>query len=374
MQNGWMTSPSKPPYRLKLRDCLLYFGIPAYLLVSVLLFFSWVNPSLVGDNDQHIGADSGTYMSFAKSLRAGEDDPYVLASLYSFPNTFWGPVLIGLVLNGTVQIMIANYAILLFSLWLITRAAKVDLALLLLLMFANITTTISLLTLNKEILDLLANSLFIYYLARGKRVALIVALLLSAICRYETCAVMAVYLVLLSRWNMFRRSRGLVLVLICLALSIFLPAFLSGNMQYRLQEVNETASSGGLLIFLDGLQTHYLFFVATIPKILDNLFSELIRVSHWSIYSLEDPANTYFLLGNNLANLGLLAYLIMKRRFTLRSNLVYYACLSAIFMSTALVIQPRYLYGAYIMLCVEAARVRPERLASIPTRRLYAAV
>ena len=368
-----MTPSSNPAYGLKWRDCLLYFGIPAYLLVSVLLFFSWVNPSLVGDNEHHIGADSGTYMSFAKSLRAGENDPYVLASLYSFPNTLWGPVLMGLALNSTVEIMLANYAILIFSLWLITRAAKVDFAFLLFLIFANVTTSISLLTLNKEIFDLLANSLFIYYLARGRRPALVAALLISAVCRYETCAVMGLYLIILGRWNIFRRWRALVLILVCLALSVFLSAFLSGNMQYRLQEATETASSGGLLLLLDTLQTHYMFFLAAIPKILDNLFSELISISHWSIYSFDDPANTYFLLGNNLANLGLIAYLIIKRRFTLRSNLVYYACLSAILMSTALIIQPRYFYGAYIVLCVEAARIRPDRLRSFPAKEAYAA-
>lgn len=368
-----MSYPSKPAYVLKTRDCLLYFGIPAYLVISVLLFVFWVNPSLVGDNNNHIGADSGTYMMFAKSLRDGDNDPFVLASLSTFPNTLWGPVLVGLALNSTVAIMLANYAILVLSLWLITRAAEVDFAFLLFLIFANVTTSISLLTLNKEIFDLLANSLFIYYLARGKRSALFAGLVISAVCRYETCAVMAMYLLLLSRWNMFRHSRKSTLILVSVALSVILSAFLAGNMEFRLQEATETATSGGLLLLLDSLQTHYLFFVAAIPKILDNLFAELINVSHWSIYSWDDPANTFFLLGNNLANLGILAYLILKRRFSLRSNLVYYACLSALFMSTALIIQPRYFYGAYIMLCVEAARVRPERLRATPTRSLYAA-
>jgi hypothetical protein len=368
-----VTDPTDAEPVLRLKDCLLYFGIPAYLTISILIFFVWVNPSLIGENTHHIAADSDTYMSFARSIRAQENDPFVIASLSSFPNNLWGPVLFGLIFNSTIAIVAMNYAILIFSLWLITKSADIDIGLLLILVFANVTTSISLLSLNKEMLDLLAISLFIYYLARGKRIALVAACLISAIFRYEACVVMLLYLAIHSRWNILRNSRKTTLIAVCIGLSLFLSTFLSGSMTMRLQEVTATSNSGGLLLLLDGLQQHYLFFIAVIPKILDNLFAELISVSHWPLYTLDDPANSFFLLGNNIANLGIIIYLVLKKRFSLRSNLVYCACLSAICMSTAMVIQPRYFYSAYILLCVEGARRLSGNSAKPALRELHGA-
>jgi hypothetical protein len=336
-----------------------------YLVFSLFIFFTWVNPSLVGQTQSHIAADSGTYMYFAESLREGLNDPFVLGSLASFPNTLWVPVLLGLAFKSTFTILLFDYAVLIFSVWLIQKAAHLDVALFLLLLLANVTTSISLISLNKEIIDLLVTALFIDYLGRKKRIALAAALLIGLVNRYETAVVMLLYLLLLSRWNPLRSYRKTTLVVTAVLLSLFLSGLLSKAMSLRLDEALSTATSGGLLLTLDNLQMHYLFFVAMIPKVLDNLFSELINISHWPSYSLDEAANTFFLLGNNLANLLVLSVLLLRGRFKLRNNLVFYACLSAMFMSTALIIQPRYFYGAYVVLCVECARRLP-RASSVP--------
>jgi hypothetical protein len=347
---------TRPAVQLTLMMVMKACFIPAYLVLSLILFFAWVNPSLTGDNDHHIAADSRTYMYFAESLREGRNDPLVIAALASFPNTLWAPVLLGLVLKSTVSIVVADYVLLLLSVWLLHKALHLEVGLFLILLFANVTTFISLISLNKEIIDLFALSLFVYYLARRKRMALFAALLISLVSRYETCVVMLVYLALQSRWNHFRRFRKSALIVLVLLLSVVLSSLLSGAMAQRMEEAQDTAGSGGLLLLLDNLQIHYLFFLAVIPKILDNLFAGLINVNQWADYSWDDPANSFFLFGNNLANLGILVFLFLKGRLNLRNDLVYYACLSSIFMSLALIIQPRYFYGAYILLCAEAAR------------------
>lgn len=364
---------------VKRRTLWLCCAIPAYVILSLVLFFSWVNPSLTGETEQHIAADSSTYMYFADSLREGRNDPWVFASLASFPNTRWGPVLIGVLIPSTVAIVLANYSILLFAIWLIHRAIDIDLSLLLLLILANVTTFISLLSLNKEILDLLVMSLFVYYLGRGsqraRRIALSAALLISTICRFETAVCIIAYLTLESRWNILRRWRTASLIVIVLLLSASLPSLISATMSSRIDEAQATASSGGLLLLLDDLQMHYLFFVAVIPKILDNLFAQLVSFNSWPSYSLYDAANTFFLFGNNLASLVVIVLLIFQKRFRLRNNLVYFACLTAILMSTSPVIQPRYFYGAYIILCVEAARRwHPRPIKHTSSKRLNISV
>ena len=358
--------------RLTLKQVLALCVIPAYIALSLILFVLWVNPSLTGGTNDHIAADSHTYMSFADSLREGRNDPFVIASMASFPNTLWGPVLLGMALRSTVAVVAFNYVLLFFATWLLHKAIHLDVALFLLLIFANVTTFISLISLNKEFIDFFSLSLFLYYLGRRKRLALFAALVIAFISRYETAVVMLVYLALRSRWNPLREHRKSTLVVLIFLLSVFLSAFLQGSMALRMEEATSTASSGGLLLLLDTLQIHYLFFLAVIPKILDNLFSELISVSHWPAYTLADPANSFFLFGNNLANLSILLFLFMKRRLTMRSDLVYYACLSSIFMSLALIIQPRYFYGAYILLCAEAARREVELRRPVAQQDIYA--
>jgi hypothetical protein len=326
-------------------------------MLSLVLFFTWVNPSLTGETQQHIAADSNNYKYIADSLREGRNEPGVLASITTFPNTRLGPVLLSLLVPSTVAIVLTNYAILLFAIWLFRRALDINVGLLLLLILANVTTFISLLSLNKEILDLLAIALFVFYLGHGsqlgRRSALFAALLVSTICRFETAVCFIAYLILQSRWNILRSRRIASLVVIVLVLSAILPSLISAP---RIEEVEATASAGGLLLLLDDLQMHHLFFFVVIPKILDNLFAQLVSFNSWPSYSLDDAANTFFMFGNNLASLLVVVLLICQRRFKLRNNLVYFACLTAILMSTSPVIQPRYFYGAYIILCVEAAR------------------
>jgi hypothetical protein len=110
------------------------------------------------------------------------------------------------------------------------------------------------------------------------------------------------------------------------------------------------------------MEMHFLFFLAAVPKIAENLFGEFLNPATISRYTLEDLANSYILLFNNLATLLVILKLQMKGRFRLKSiqsDLMYLAALSSLVMSISLVIQPRYFYIVYVLLCMEAARKQP---------------
>ena len=290
----------------------------------------------------------------------------MLGALYSFPNTLWTPVLTALLFNSNLGIVAFNYALLALSVWLFTQAVELDVGLFLGLILLNLTSTITLLSVNKEIFDLLVTALFVYYLAKGRRAVLAAALLLALLNRYEVCLAMILFLGMRSRFNPFRRSRWKSLVAVTLTLSVLIALLLSSPaLDYRFEEaVNSSSGSSGLIVLLDQLQMHYLFFVAVIPKIMGNLFAELLNASHWAGFSMEDPANTFVLFFNNLASLCVVLLLIVRRRFSLRSEWLYYAAVNAIMMSNALVIQPRYFYGCYLLLCLEGARKRPRAAAA----------
>jgi hypothetical protein len=211
---------------------------------------------------------------------------------------------------------------------------------------------VSLLSVNKEVVDFLAVAMFLYGRAKGSGLAFYVSLLLALINRYELFVVLMIFLISQTKLNPVHGKRLKTLVLLVLALDILMPALGSAALQLRFQE----ASGGGLVTFLDTLQIHYLYILAVVPKIAENLFGELINVSKWGIYSMSDLANSYILLFNNIASAIVMTLLISKRRFQLSSDLIYLAMIGAVMMALALVIQPRYFYFVYVLCCLQAAQ------------------
>ena len=344
---------------IELSKITLALAVGLYVLFSLALFFAVIDPSLSGETQNHITADSARYIYFADSLREGRNEPWVLLAMSSFPNTFWVPVLLALLINSTFLVVILNYAIFFCAIWLFTRAVKVRIGILLALLLVNVTTVISLLSVNKEIIDLLATALFCYWLSHKKKIALVLALLIAILNRYEVFLAMILFIYLRSAVNPLRRYRLGSLIGVCIVISILFPVISSAPpIANRIDEAVATAQSGGILIALDNLQLHYLFFVAAIPKILDNLFSAIVDVGRWSSYSMEDAANTYILFLNNLASLYVLFVLMRMRRLNVRREWLYLAATIAIIMSISPVIQPRYFYPCYVLFCVEAARIR----------------
>jgi hypothetical protein len=335
---------------------LFYFGLLVmYIGFSLYLFFRWVDPSLDGRTDQHIAADSGTYISYSESLREGRNDPVVIAALFSFPNNLWCPVLIALALKTTFATVLANYLIFFLSLALLKKTFSFSGWGFIWLMLLNATTTISLLSVNKEIVDLLMVSVFLFALRRQLYVLLILSLLLATFNRFEVGIVMLLFLFAKGKLNPLRRRRAVTLVVVILMLSVMLPLFASNLLNAGFEEAKE----GHTVAFLDYLEIHYMYFLAVIPKIAENLFAEIINFGKLGAYlEFFDIANTYIVFFNNLATAVVVLILAWKRSFTVKDDLIYFAVLGWIMMAIALVIQPRYFYFAFVLLCIKAAQAK----------------
>ena len=339
----------------RIRSWILFGLVLVYISISLWLYFQWIGPSLKGSLDQHIAADSTTYLYFADSLREGRVDPYVIVALSSFPNTLWCPVLLALVLKSTFAMVLANYAMFFLALALLKRAYSFSAGSFLVLLLLNPTTTISLLSVNKEIVDLLVISIFFLGYRRRRHGLILFALALALFNRYEVCIVILVFLLAGSRMNPWRRRRVLTMVVLTIALSVMLPLFASSALASRFEE----ASEGGVIVWLDSLEMHYLYAVAVFPKIAQNLFGELVN---WkALYDPSDIANSYIVFFNNIATMFVLAILLWKRTFLARFDLVYFAMLGCIITAVSLVIQPRYFYFVYVVLCLKAAQPRTEQ-------------
>lgn len=332
--------------------------IALYIPLCAVAFWLWVNPSLTGATSQHIAADSSTYIYMADVLREHIEDPAVYAALARFPNTLWMPVGIAYALNSTVLTVVFNLGLLSLSLMLIGRAVDLDIAYLLFLLLLNPTTVISLLSVNKEIVDLLIVACFCCFLARRSRACLFVALVLALFNRYEFLICLLLFMAMRSRLNPWRGRRWSSLVLLLCGFTILLPLGASHALAERFVE----AEGGGIVTFLDQMEMHFLFIFAALPKIAENLLGELLNPATVARYTFEDLANSYILLFNNCATAFVIVRLWMKGRFkvrSIRSDLVYLAAITSIVMSVSLVIQPRYFYVVYVLLCMEATRREP---------------
>lgn len=325
----------------------------AYVLFSLLIYLRWVAPSLDGRTDQHIAADSTTYIYFADALREGRPDPVVAAGLSSYPNTLWCPVLMAFLIKSTFSMVIANYAIFFLAIILLRKSIRFSSFGFMGFMFLNATTTISLLAVNKEIIDLLVVALFFFGLRKRYFSITAFAIALALFNRYEICIALCLFLLLTSGANPWRQKRAIMLALLVVVMSVCLPLFASKILSTRFEEVTQ----GHTVVVLDFLEMHYLYAVAVIPKITQIMFAELVNFQKLPAYfEFSDIANTYIVFLNNLASLIVLCVLIKKRKFSLGNDLIYLAMIGWVVMAIAVVIQPRYFYFSYCLLCLSASQ------------------
>ena len=132
------------------------------------------------------------------------------------------------------------------------------------------------------------------------------------------------------------------------ALNFIMPVWGGRELERRFAE----AESAGFIRLLDNLQIHYLYVLAVLPKIAQYLFGQLVNPLVW-----EAPSSWLFInFFNNLAYVVVILMVIKKRRWTLRSDLLYFGALGSVMIAQALVVQPRYYYFIYALLCVQVAQ------------------
>jgi hypothetical protein len=322
------------------------------------LFFQWVAPSLDGRTEQHIAADSGTYIAAADALREGREDIFLTVALSSFPNTVLCPILQAFVLKSTFAMVLADYAMFFLAIFLLKRSFSFSTGIFVGLLLLNATTTISLLSVNKEIVDLLAVSIFFFARRRHRNGVLLLALMLALFNRFEVCIVMLLFLLAESKLNPWRQRRVVTIAVLIAALSVMLPLFVSESLNEQFAGVSEAHS----IAWLGTLEMHYLYAVAVFPKIGNMLFGALIvhpfKMETYYVYS--DIANSSILYSNNLATMVVFVILAWKRRLSVRLDLIYFAMLGFIIMAVTMTTVQRYIYFAYVLLCLLAAQTEAE--------------
>jgi hypothetical protein len=340
--------------RIRARSLIFVILLIVYICFSLFLFFQWVAPSLDGRTEQHIAADSGTYIAAADALREGREDIFLTVAISSFPNTVLCPILLAFALKSTFAMVLADYAMFFVALSLLKRSYSFSTGIFVGLLLLNATTSISLLSVNKEIVDLLAVSIFFFARQRHRNGVLLLALLLAVFNRYEVCIVMLTFLLAESKLNPWRHRRVLTIAALVGVLTVVTPHVAWDSLNVRFEQVTEA----GTVAWLNTLEMHYLFAVAVIPKIAFTLFATLVAhpFKVETYYDYLDIANSSIIYSNNLATAIVFIILAWKHRFTVRSDLVFFAILGFIIMAISPFTVQRYVYFAYVLLCLQAAQ------------------
>lgn len=349
--------------------CLLLL----YIIFCFIIFFVYVKPSLDGQDNLKVGADSTTYFEAAESIDSGN----VISSsptLISFQGQYLGPVLVALICGTTLNIALFNTLLFIIGLWYASRLPGLRIGILLFLIAINPITTVSILTLNKEIFSYLSVILFVCYIYSTKRTKtmLTLILLISIAARWEQAAIILLFLAVEHRWSPVKRRRWAVIFIMIGCITITWPILVSSGI-IQLASLLTTAkeAQSQSLPWLNKIQDSYGFPVVLIPKIIGNMFGIpwkiVINLLHTG--SLTDIQDQLVSPLQNLLMLLIFIVAMLKGKLSLQSGTIYWMCLYLIMSAVGPIFQPRYEYPVYVLLCLEiCGLVSPEhhRLACKP--------
>ena len=372
---SYLFRPFPNPIAVKrpLADWLFWYGAALFMLALIPLFFWIVEPSLHGRNGLRIGADSAIYLWYAGL----PSDAMLLKTAYHieqpYPDeitfialggNYIGPYLIATVMQSNFGIMLLNYSLFFVSLHYLFKLKNINAKVLMVLLLINPITAVSIMTLNKEMIVLLAASLFAYYLEARSKFLLLVLLAVSVLARWEQAACVLIFLVLASWLNPLKRRRWTTLAFIMFGITLAYPqmsAFVNATF------MSDAEIKGGLMPSLFWLQEHYLFALALIPKLLMNAIGNFVTMFFIKNWNWSDLQNSFVGPFSGLLMIAAAIAVMKSKRLTLRNDLIYYAAMSTVILAASPLLQPRYLYPIYIVCCVELARRLPENeVCSIP--------
>jgi hypothetical protein len=219
----------------------------------------------------------------------------------------------------------------------------------------------SLITLNKEIFALAGIVVFIRYTAakRFRLLWLFLALSLSLFARWQQVAVLLMYVAFESKLSPLRGRprRGIIFAVIIFTIAYGLVYHVAS---FLIRNLLEQAEAGHTILILDNIQAYFGFPLVAIPKIMMNCMGRLVTPGYFlNSYVHEDFTNwrdQIFIQLHTLFLTALLAGMLYGRKLRLKYSPVYLLVLYLLMTAVNPMVQPRYEYAAYVLLCLEASR------------------
>ena len=330
-----------------------------YLIVSYCIFFETIAPVANFYVEPVIAADPAAYWE-ASGVRTTNFADQNETGAHASSNLF-GPVLEAEILRTDLNVALFNCFLFFVCLSILRGMPEFDRATFLLLMMINPFLLVSLISLNKEIFALAGIVVFIRY-TNAKRFRLwwlTLALLLSLFARWQQVLVMLLYVAYELKISPLRGRRRWGVAVTVLGFTI------AYGLIYRLapfifSALLAQAEAGHTILMLDNIQANFGFPLVAVPKILMNCMGRFVTPGYFiHDFASEDFTNwrdQIFMQMHTLFLTALLAGMLFKRKLRLRHAPVYLLALYLLMTAINPMVQPRYEYAAYVLLCLEASR------------------
>lgn len=321
--------------------------LTAYLLFSFVFYIYVTEPAMNGATDFRVWADAEMYEVAADVY----DD---MSDLINVAANRFGPVMIvNLLHNNYFYIYLFNCLILLVSIYLIASVGNINSSKLLFYLLINPMLFISLMTVNKEILSLLFIALLLSYLHNSKTIYLLLCLITSFFVRWQLTIFLLIYLVLISPLLKINTNRVKVLSIFIICISA-LYILASEQLQIVLDAADIFAdmdtSGSGLFMRLNEIQSKFGYVFVIIPKILQNLFGSITRIS--TIFDWSDFYNNFIVVWQSVLFVVITLLLAIKKKIDIHNDTFYLAVVYCVLFSIAPFVQTRYFFIVYIAFAV----------------------
>ncbi len=290
--------------------------------------------------------------------------------LVSFTGNLLGPVLIGTLFRTGFGVACFNILLFFFAVEVACTIPGVNRYRLLFLLAICSETAPALVTLNKEIMVLVSALLFAKYVYSKRKSFILLAtvFVVSVFARWEQIAILMLYLFLSRRRSVFRRKPWAAVFTVVAILTVLYPliARLPGS---RIGAFTQYARGANTIAKLNRIQTDFGFPLVVVPKIIMDIFGELLRpLTFLGEYYMLGYADIHSIFIIPLFSIALVTLLVKAYRRGLLNPerpiallIITYAIVTAV----TPFVQPRYYYFVYILLCLELSRY-DEGAARVP--------
>jgi hypothetical protein len=283
--------------------------------------------------------------------------------MVSFQGQILGPVLIAKALGTNVHILEFNVIIFMLGLWYASRLPGVRSGTFAILLILNLTTTASIVTLNKEIITYISIIMFVAYLYSARRSSLMLAvvLLVSLAARWEQCLIIIAFLAVEHRWSPLKHRHKTVLVMMIAGITVGWPLLIKSGL-VNLASLMSTAANAQSqsLPLLNSIQAEYGFPIVLIPKVLGSVFGFTWRTLLNSItgHPITDVQNQIVSPFQNLAMQIIFLAALLKGKLKMYKPVVFWISLYVVMAAASPIFQTRYQYPVYVLLCLELSGLR----------------
>lgn len=333
---------------MKIKKYKLYIFL--FVVIAIVGFITLGLPSLTGEISIQTYSDSLTYEYIAKEY-------YKDVSFFSVASNVLGPVLVLKFFDyNYVAIFIFNIILLLSSFYLIFKYYNINKKIFLFFIFLSPLIFFSLFNVNKEIFVIFNIALFLVFLKNRKYIIFVFIIPISYLIRWQLSAFFILSLLLIIIDKYFKK-RKLLLFLFVLGLSIIYPSIRSlfkdvvdhGNRN------NDLMQGSGIFLYLKSIQDlvggYTLVFI---PKLMQINFGLAKRIN--MLFYFDEFWNYFVLLLHSWASIILTLYVLIKRKFTFKNELIYFAMIYGALFGLTPIISVRYFLPMYLLFAVIASQ------------------